>query len=953
MVLFRRFHGVPFALVVALVACVAASPAGAELRDNGDGTITDPATALTWVADPAFAEEVGVGAWAPRSEAIALVRAMNAGEVENFGRTDWRLPTARERASLDTTAPGSGLRRRTAALRVGPELVEVRPVSGSALVAGIADAAVVAIHGVLLSRNVEVVGDVVANEGGGPTLAAGWEVQIDRDARVDGDVAGDRVRLDRGVTVTGTVASNQLSAGKATIGSTSSPLGLPVFSMLPPLAVSLPRGEAPAVAVEVAPGETLELPAEDYADVTVAGGGTLVLTGGVYQIAGLDLDTGARLLVRAASDVRLRDRLRAGSNVEVGPEAGSGLDGSATIFSVGGIDGADGVLGSLPRAVEIGARSTFHANLHAPDGSVRFGQQIAFEGAIIAGQVQVDRLGELVLASYWGNRAPIAESQTVTLSGSASIAITLTGSDPEGGDLTFSIVDPPDHGTLTAPVPIVPAPVAGRDGGPAVQPPVTSASVTYTPSGAGDEVDSFVFQVADPLGSFGTAVVVLQPPVPEAPPPPPPATVVAGNLNATVHSDATGILGFTAGAPDGVALTYSLIAGSGPANGVLGSIVASPLVPSRTASAEYTPAPGFVGLDSFDFEVCGTVAAVLVCDQATYTIEVVSPPVETVGELAVDRELTAVEGVPLLLDLLSGFTLNQPAASSIAGTVRVVTAEAVGIQSAAVGGNVSDANGDGFGDGANALPGPVPGLVSAGVGQTGGAGSNGTVRVHIEYDVSGFATFIDQVVSAQVQLTTNRGTVDQLQTDFYSIVGDGDGILDASDFESLGVGFGVSMPVPPTQAVGEDGSFSFSVLGALQAALAGGQDYLVVQGRVVETITFPARGLQVYSTADGNLTSFKAPALTFSTPPPTPLEVTITSLPQFGTLLTTGGQPINSVPFILGGSKLQYVPGPGFTGTDSFGYEVSNFSESGAGVVTIVVLPRDCGNFAVDCEDGR
>jgi hypothetical protein len=161
------------------------------------------------------------------------------------------------------------------------------------------------------------------------------------------------------------------------------------------------------------------------------------------------------------------------------------------------------------------------------------------------------------------------------------------------------------------------------------------------------------------------------------------------------------------------------------------------------------------------------------------------------------------------------------------------------------------------------------------------------------------------------------------------------------------------MPVLSTQAVGEDGSFSFSVLGALQAALADGQDYLVVQGRVVETFTLPARGLQVYSTADGNLTSFKAPALTFSTPPPTPLVVTITSLPQFGTLLTTSGQPINSVPFILGGSKLQYVPGPGFTGTDSFSYEVSNGVESGAGVVTIVVVPRDCDNFAVDCEDGR
>jgi hypothetical protein len=428
--------------------------------------------------------------------------------------------------------------------------------------------------------------------------------------------------------------------------------------------------------------------------------------------------------------------------------------------------------------------------------------------------------------------------------------------------------------------------------------------------------------------------------------------VVAEDLSATVRGGSTGLLGLTAGGPDGVELTYSIVAGSGPAHGVLGPVVASPLLPSRTATVEYTPAAGFTGTDGFTFEVCGTVSAALVCDQAAYTIEVVAPPVEVVEDLAVDHELAAVEGVPLLLDLLSGFTLNEAGASSIAGALRVIE-EAVAISSAAVGGNVSDANGDGFGDEANALPGPVPGLVSAGVGQSGGAGSNGTVRIHVEYDISSFATFIDQVVSAQVLLTTRRGTVDQLSTDFWSVQGDGNGTLEASDFEGTAVSLGVSMPVPPTQAVGEDGSFGFSVLGALEAAVADGHDYLVIQGRVVESIAGPARGLQVYSTADGNLTSFKAPALTFSTPPPTPLLVTITSLPQFGTQLTPSGTPITTVPFSLGSTKVRYVPNPGFVGTDSFTYEVTDFTESDSGTVTIVVRERNCENFVSDCEDGR
>lgn len=135
--------------------------------------------------------------------------------------------------------------------------------------------------------------------------------------------------------------------------------------------------------------------------------------------------------------------------------------------------------------------------------------------------------------------------------------------------------------------------------------------------------------------------------------PPPPGTVVAEDIATTVFRDSAGILGFTAGAPDGVALTYTLVAGTGPVNGTLGDVVPGDGSPSRTATAGYTPNLGFLGSDSFEFQVCGTVDSNLVCDQAVYSIEIVEPPVEE-DELAIDHRLTAIAEVPLEIELLLG-----------------------------------------------------------------------------------------------------------------------------------------------------------------------------------------------------------------------------------------------------------------------------------------------------------
>ena len=55
---------------------------------------------------------------------------------------------------------------------------------------------------------------------------------------------------------------------------------------------------------------------------------------------------------------------------------------------------------------------------------------------------------------------------------------------------------------------------------------------------------------------------------------------------------------------------------------------------------------------------------------------------------------------------------------------------------------------------------------AAGVDASGGAGSNGTLRFQIEFDISGLGDGSD-LTSAVVILNTNKGSVDSLDTSFF------------------------------------------------------------------------------------------------------------------------------------------------------------------------------------------
>ena len=97
------------------------------------------------------------------------------------------------------------------------------------------------------------------------------------------------------------------------------------------------------------------------------------------------------------------------------------------------------------------------------------------------------------------NDRPIADDQGVLLDEDTQAEITLTGTDPEGADVTHRIVDEPEHGTLS-----------GFDPG--------TGLVTYIPDANWHGVDTFTFVVHDAvLDSEPATVYVRVDPVNDAP----------------------------------------------------------------------------------------------------------------------------------------------------------------------------------------------------------------------------------------------------------------------------------------------------------------------------------------------------------------------------------------------------------------------------------------------------
>jgi hypothetical protein len=182
---------------------------------------------------------------------------------------------------------------------------------------------------------------------------------------------------------------------------------------------------------------------------------------------------------------------------------------------------------------------------------------------------------DVVIVASGINQAPTANPQSVSTSEDTPLDILLTGSDPEGDPLTYSVVLSPSHGTLTG----------------------TAPSLTYAPAANYYGADALTFVVTDGHANSEPAEVTIDvTAVNDAP--------VADPQSVATRHDLPVAVTLTGSDVETGTLTYSVV--TQPAHGTLGGTV---------PALVYTPAPAYTGPDGFTFvaydgELYSTPAAV-------------------------------------------------------------------------------------------------------------------------------------------------------------------------------------------------------------------------------------------------------------------------------------------------------------------------------------------------------
>ncbi|NND73700.1 MAG: hypothetical protein HKN44_01730 [Ilumatobacter sp.] len=528
------------------------------------------------------------------------------------------------------------------------------------------DVAVLGTNSVHLHQGTAVNGAVIANdptpvveplEPQPETLVPGFKVALDRTAVVTGNVAGDTVLLNRASVVTGQVAYNVLSDKGAVVGSFEGPpLALPVFPTLPPFEEASVRPDADDVAVGVNATEFLA-PGEHGA-VTIAKGGTLILTGGEYHIRSLVAGRDASIEFEGATDLKVAERFEMGQNGQVGPASGASIDASDIVVYVGAGNGGDGGPGGIPASAHIGKAGDISANLYVARGTAQLDRDTSLNGSVIARDVVLNRNVAVTEQSAYGNNAPIAVPQVVADDTEVRVGnepvpvpITLEANDPDGDALTFTLVSLPGNGTLAEGGTAIAGPAPVTLGGNALE---------YTPTGTIDEnfADSFTFEADDGDLTSNVATVEVRGPEDDANPP---GVVGIDAKDDTIETTEAVEIVLNAAAADPIGdLTFAIVTPPNATDGTLGAVADVPDSPARSATVTFTPTGGFAGDTSFVFEAC-EVAAPTNCDEATVGINVnaltppAPPPITNVG-----AQLTEGGEVEIDLQLGNGQVGPQP-----------------------------------------------------------------------------------------------------------------------------------------------------------------------------------------------------------------------------------------------------------------------------------------------------
>jgi hypothetical protein len=237
----------------------------------------------------------------------------------------------------------------------------------------------------------------------------------------------------------------------------------------------------------------------------------------------------------------------------------------------------------------------------------------------------------------FGVGIPVANPQAVGVAQSHAQTMTLTGSAPFHDPISFAEASGPAHGTLS-----------GFDS--------TTGQVTYTPTGNYTGPDSFTFTVTDTVTSLTSLAVTVS--VTVAVPPTANAqamTVAQGQVTALTLSGSPP-------SPTSDPLVFTMTAP--PAHGTLSSLT------STTGRITYTPFPGYLGLDSFQFTVTDTTTGVTSVAAATVGLTVAVPPTTSTQAVALVQGQSApvtLTGTAPNGDLLTFALTAQPTHGTLSG----------------------------------------------------------------------------------------------------------------------------------------------------------------------------------------------------------------------------------------------------------------------------------------------
>ncbi len=228
---------------------------------------------------------------------------------------------------------------------------------------------------------------------------------------------------------------------------------------------------------------------------------------------------------------------------------------------------------------------TVYGLVAAPNGTVIVNGNSLLVGTSASDQFTLNGGGVVRWAGSSAQtiQPPVAKNQTITLAENSFTNLMLTGSDPQGLTLTFSVLTQPAHGSLNG----------------------TPPGVTYRPATNYSGNDSFTFKVNNGVTDSAPATISLIVTQVYYPP-------AAYAQSLTNFEDTALPVTLTGSDPQGYSLTYSVL--TQPAHGNLNG---------TAPNLKYLPATNYFGNDAFTFRVNDGIS-----NSAPATISITNQPVD-------------------------------------------------------------------------------------------------------------------------------------------------------------------------------------------------------------------------------------------------------------------------------------------------------------------------------------